>query len=236
MKYKAVIFDLFGTLVNKFPIDESIDILRQMSAVLSLPADEMVKLWFETFDERHGGKFQDLEDDIRYVCKILGIQPGAGQVTEAAQINLDYVAASITPRPNAIEVLTYLKKHGYKVGLISNWSYEVPTVWDGIPLARYFDVSLFSCRTGILKPDPRIYLLAAERMEVKPRECLYIGDGDSEELAGAARAGMHPVLINADNRYSTDEYPVNKELERWDGHIISSLAEIITLLEQPPVK
>ncbi|MFC2038474.1 HAD family hydrolase [Chloroflexota bacterium] len=235
MKYKAVIFDLFGTLVGKFPIDESIDVLRQMADVLSAPSDDMVKLWFETFDERHGGKFQDLEDDIRYVSEIMGIRPDAGQVTEAARINLVYVGTSITPRPGAIEVLSFLNTNGYKVGLVSNWSDEVPTVWDGIPLSGYFDVSLFSCRTGILKPDPRIYLMAAEQLGVKPEECLYVGDGDSEELAGAAGVGMHPVLINAEHSKSTDNHPVNKELEEWDGHTISSLTEIISLLENPSV-
>ena len=59
MKFKAVIFDLFGTLVDKFPIDESIDILRQMAAALPVPEDDLIKLWFATFDERHGGDFQN---------------------------------------------------------------------------------------------------------------------------------------------------------------------------------
>jgi putative hydrolase of the HAD superfamily len=230
MKYRAVIFDLFGTLVTKFPIDESIDILVQMAAVLEVPADVMVKLWFETFDERHGGKFQDLEDDIRYVCQILGASPGAGQVTRAAKINLDYVERSMKPRPHAVEMLSHLKEHGYKVGLISNWSDEVPTVWDNIPLARYFDTSLFSCRTGMLKPDPRIYRLAAEKLGIRPEECLYVGDGDSKELEGAAEVGMHPVLIRSDDGVK-DDYPVNTELDKWDGHVITSLAEITGLLE-----
>ena len=231
MKYRAVIFDLFGTLVSKFPIDESIDILRHMAAVLGAPAEELVRLWFKTFDERHGGKFQDLEDDIRYVGGLLGINPEPAQVTEAARINLDYVAASIVPRPEAVGVLTWLRGHGYRLGLISNWSDEVPSVWDDLPLSGYFDVSLFSCRTGMLKPDPRIYLMAAEELGVKPEQCLYVGDGDSEELEGAARVGMHPVLIDSHKPEGTGEYPVNEELERWNGSVISSLTEIKGLLE-----
>jgi len=229
MKFKAVIFDLFGTLVNKFPIDESIDILRQMAEVLLVPADGLVKLWFATFDERHGGAFQDLEADIKYVCKQLGASPEDSRVRRAAQINLDYVAQAITPRPNAVEVLSYLKEHGYKVGLVSNWSDEVPTVWNNVPLSRMFDAAVFSCRVGAMKPDPRIYRLAAEKLEVKPEECLYIGDGDSKELAGAAGVGMHPVLIN-DNA-GDGEHPLNTEAEEWKGERVSSLSEVITLLE-----
>ena len=230
MKYKAVIFDLFGTLVNKFPIDESIDILRQMAGVLGVSADDLVRLWFETFDKRHGGDFKGLEEDIRYVCRKLGASPEDGQVRLAAQINLDYVAKSIKPRPNAVEVLTSLREHGYKIGLISNWSDEVPTVWNDIPLSLFFDVALFSCRVGMMKPDRRIYRLAAEKLAVRPEKCLYIGDGDSSELAGAAAAGMRPVLI--DDNSKSGEHPVNAESEDWKGDRISSLTEIINLFEK----
>lgn len=234
MKYKAVIFDLFGTLVGKFPIDESIGVLKRMAEILSAPPDELVRLWFETFNQRHGGQFQNLEDDINYVSKKLGIRPDAGQVKEAARINLEYVAASIKPLPGAIEVLSYLRQHGYKTGLVSNWSDEVPTIWDDTVLAPYFDVSLFSCRTGILKPDPRIYLMAAEQLGVKPEGCLYIGDGDSQELEGAAGVGMHPALVNAPERENNPDQPVSKAAREWQGITISSLEEIISLLNNPP--
>ncbi|MFC2070788.1 HAD family hydrolase [Chloroflexota bacterium] len=228
MKYKAVIFDLFGTLVDKFPIDESINILKQMAVVLDVSARDLVKLWFETFDERHGGDFKNLREDINYVCGKLGAYPDDKKVRHAAQINLDYVAKSIKPRPSAVETLTCLREHGYKVGLISNWSDEVPTVWNDIPLSRLFDVAVFSCRVGSMKPDSRIYLLAAEQLEVKPEECIYIGDGDSKELKGAELVGMHPVLINANGEDS--EHPANIEAEEWKGERITSLAEIKTLL------
>lgn len=229
MKFKAVIFDLFGTLVDKFPIDESIDILRQMAAVLLVPEDDLIKLWFATFDERHGGDFQNQEDDIRYVCGKMSVQPEASRIRTAAQINLDYVLPAIKPRPDTVEVLNYLKEHGYRVGLLSNWSDEVATVWESVPISKLFDTAIFSCRVGMMKPDPRIYLLAAEQMGVKPEECLFIGDGGSRELSGAGKVGMHPVLIKDESEES--EHPVNEESEEWTGDRVSSLAEIITLLE-----
>ncbi|MFC1920249.1 HAD family hydrolase [Chloroflexota bacterium] len=228
MKYKAVIFDLFGTLVDKFPIDESIDILKQMAAVLEVSDRDMVKLWFETFDERHGGDFRNLEDDTRYVAEKLGASPDEAQIKKAAQINLDYVENAIKPRSDTVETLTCLRERGYKVGLLSNWSHEVPTVWDSVPLSRLFDAAVFSSKVGMLKPDPRIYLMVAEKLEVRPEECLYIGDGASRELAGAQAVGMDPVLI--DNKGKDSEHPVNAEAEEWQGNRITSLAEIMTLL------
>jgi hypothetical protein len=41
---------------------------------------------------------------------------------------------------------------------------------------------------------------------------------------------MHPVLIRSDDGVK-DDYPVNTELDKWDGHVITSLAEITGLLE-----
>lgn len=229
MKYKAVIFDLFGTLVDKFPVDESIDILVQMAKAMEVPSDDLVKIWFKTFDERHSGDFNNLEEDTRYAAEKLGVSPTESQIKKAVQINLDYVGNSIKPRPDTSEILTWLKEHGYKVGLLSNWSHEVPAVWDSVPLSRLFDAAVFSSKVGMLKPDPHIYLLAAEKLEVKPEECLYIGDGASRELAGAAAVGMHPVLL--DNKDKDSEHPPNAEAEEWTSDRITSLVEIKYLLE-----
>ena len=220
MNYKAVIFDLFGTLVHKFPVDESISVLWDMAGVLGVDADAFTKLWFDSFSERHSGCFPNLEADIDYVSQKMGVQPGEEQVRQAAQINLDYVATHIVPRQGAVEVLTWLRDKGYKIALVSNWSDEVPTVWNDIPLSDYFDVSVFSCRVGIMKPDPRIYHMACDQLSLNPEECLFVGDGDSSELAGASGVGMSTVLISDD------------KAEHWSGSRISSLDQIKEILSE----
>jgi len=54
---------------------------------------------------------------------------------------------------------------------------------------------VFSCEVGLAKPDPAIYHLAAARLGVEPAECLFVGDGGSDELSGAGAAAMTPVLL-----------------------------------------
>ncbi len=220
MDCKAVIFDLFGTLVHKFPVDESIDILRDMAAVLEVDGDAFTRLWFESFSERHSGCFPDLEADIEYVSQKMGIRPDEEALRKAAQINLDYVATHIVSKEGAVELLTWLREKGYKTGLVSNWSDEVPTVWKDIPLSGYFDVSVFSCRAGIMKPDPRIYYMACDQLSLKPEECLFVGDGDSSELTGAAGVGMTTVLIS------------DEEVEHWMGRRVSSLDQVREILTE----
>ena len=64
MKYKAVIFDLYGTLVDKYPMKAYRKVLKAMAAIISAPPDDFIKLWFETYDERGLGVFHSTEDNI----------------------------------------------------------------------------------------------------------------------------------------------------------------------------
>ena len=75
------------------------------------------------------------------------------------------------------------------------------------------------------KPDPRVYALACNRLEVQPGECLFIGDGGSRELTGATNAGMGAVLIRAPDDSE------NGDREDWRGRRISSVQEVFDLLE-----
>ena len=92
-----------------------------------------------------------------------------------------------------------------------------------------FDEAVFSCDVGLNKPDPRFYEITCQRLGVRPEECLYIGDGSSHELTGAASVGMHPVLIRVPYEDTPDALRIREE--EWDGPRISSLTEVLTLLE-----
>lgn len=70
-KYKAVIFDVFGTLVDNFSFREHEKILYQMANVLCVPPDDFACLWVKTFPERVTGFFPTIEDNIREVSKYL---------------------------------------------------------------------------------------------------------------------------------------------------------------------
>ena len=231
MKYDAVIFDLFGTLIDKFSLIESRSVLRQMASVLSTPPEDFIQLWFDTFTMRGLGTFQSLEANIEYICKKLKLRSEDAQIALAAQIDREYIACSMKPRPYATDLLSKLKSEGYKMGLITNCSTSIPKVFNDMPFAPLIDVAVFSCLVGLQKPDPRIYQLAVERLAVKPEDCLYIGDGDSQELTGAARVGMHPVLIRNPDEESADVHRVDFEAEEWDGPVISSLKDVLTLLK-----
>ena len=85
---------------------------------------------------------------------------------------------------------------GFRIGLVTDCSWETVLLWPETPLPPYFDSTVFSCAVGMRKPDPRIYALACDQLGLAPERCLYVGDGDSDELAGAERVGMTALRIH----------------------------------------
>jgi putative hydrolase of the HAD superfamily len=230
VKYAAVIFDLFGTLVDNFSLREHEGIVRQMAAVVSAPSDGFLRLWLDTFNERATGIFPNPEANIGHICSKLGVQVEEAKIKQSARLRFDYEARSMTPRADALEVLSNLKSRGYKTGLISDSSAEAPVIWKETPFAPLIDVAVFSCLVGFRKPNPQIYHLAAKHLGVEPQACLYIGDGSSQELTGANGVGMHAVLLSVPDDNPADTYRIDRD--EWSGPVISSLKQVVTLLTE----
>lgn len=228
MRYQAVIFDLFGTLVDNFSVREHEGVLAEMASVLGVPSDRFIRLWIDTFPQRVTGVLPTLLANIEYICQKLRAHVADDKAELAAQIRFNFTVRSVTPRAGSVETLSHLKSKGLKIGLISDCSMEVPTVWGSTPFVPLFDVTIFSCSAGIKKPDPRIYQIATEQLGVEPQSCLYIGDGSSRELTGASQVGMYPVLIRVSDKERSDAYQIDRE--DWSGPAISSIEEVLNLL------
>lgn len=228
MKYKAVIFDLFGTLVCIASRHESESVLRQMASVLSVPADSLIELWRDTGDKRMNGVFHNYQGWIRFICNELGSSPDDSQVNLAAYIRFEMERRELMVlMDGAVEVLSNLKSLGHKIGLISNASFETATIWMDSPLSQLVDAAVFSATVGILKPDPRIYHTVTEQLAVKPEDCLYVADGGADgELKGASQVGMQAVQLLIPNHNDNDLLH-----EDWDGLSISSLNQVLSLVK-----
>jgi len=229
MKHKAVIFDLFGTLVDAFSVQANEGVLAEMAAVLSAPSREIIRLWTrDTFSLRMTGALYTLEANLEHICRALGVPVQADQIAAAVEKRLVFTRRGLAPRADAVDTLTRLKAAGLKIGLISDCSSEVPRLWPDTPFARWVDVPIFSCDMGCKKPNPRIYALACERLGVRPQDCLYVGDGSSQELTGASRVGMTPVLIRVPYEATYDPY--RPDADDWQGTTIRALKDVLALV------
>ena len=224
MKYKAVIFDLFGTLADNFTITEYNQVLEEMSEVLHVPAVKFSRMWKDSFYMRTNGTHRTHQESIRYICNELGVKVTDAQVEKASDIRLEYTIRTLQPRKDAIPTINKIKAMGYKVALISDCSPETPAVWPRTPFNGVFEVTIFSCDAGVKKPDPRIYRMACDQLGVQPEDCLYVGDGSSFELTGALKMGMHPIQI-LDPGETVDTHFVDREKD-WKGPKIASLTEV----------
>ena len=229
VKHKAVIFDLFGTLIEIWSWAEFYEMMAAMAMTLAAPVDEFSKLWLSTNSLRMIGHFASTEANLEHVCGELDVATSSAAVADAARIRLDFSRRTFVPRPDAIATLMQLKSGGYRTGLISDCSHEVPLIWNDTPLATFIDAPVMSCQVGVKKPNPRIYALACERLDVAPHECLYLGDGGSNELTGAANAGMHAVLLRVPDEQGEDAHRI--DVQEWDGPVVSSLSEVLNLLQ-----
>ena len=99
------------------------------------------------------------------------------------------------------EILENLKKRGVVLGVISNWDSRLISTLENIGLARYFDFILPSAVVGSAKPNKKIFEEALRRSGVAPHEACHIGDEMRTDVAGAEGVGIHPILLDRDNRF-----------------------------------
>jgi putative hydrolase of the HAD superfamily len=200
-----------------------------MAEFLKAPPELFWERWTALFKESILGVFPTPEAKIEHICGELGIQVSSPAVLKAAQWRYRYEADTMIPRPEAESMLRTLKARGLKTGLISDCSAEATVEWPKIALSSLFDVVVFSCQVGMKKPDPRIYQKALQELEVAAVNVLYLGDGSSRELSGAAAVGLTPVMLKVAGEGHPDVYRV--DLEDWPGDSIAGLAEIFKYLE-----
>ncbi|RPI64555.1 MAG: HAD family hydrolase [Planctomycetaceae bacterium] len=234
MKYDAIIFDLFGTLVDNCG-GKFADRLRQDGLLADMVGgreDEFTALWDADamYLNRVTGNHRLASDCVRHICSRMGIAPDPRHVERIQQCRMEYVKTVIDPRSDVIPTLSHLRQRGLKLGLITVCTWEVSLCWQASEVAGLFDVAVFSCAEGLTKPDPRLYQRTCEWLGTSPERCLYVGDGSGDELAGAKRCGMDAVLICAPH----EEHIVmeRSEARNWTGLKISAIGEMLGLIDQ----
>ena len=131
----------------------------------------------------------------------------------------------VTLKPGIHELLAFLKERGIKTAIATSSPMERTVLYlTSVGLQNSFDelVSGYMVERG--KPEPDIYLYAAEKLGVKPEECMVLEDSPAGILA-AHRAGCMPVMI-----------PDQDEPDEETGKLLyakaESLAAVIALLNE----
>ncbi len=84
----------------------------------------------------------------------------------------------------------------YRMGLITNGAPDLQREkLHGSGLEPFFDAIIVSGEVNVGKPDPRIFMLALERLGARPDEAAMVGDSPARDIAGALSAGVRAIMI-----------------------------------------
>ena len=154
-----------------------------------------------------------------YLCQLAGVRRNVNGI--AKRVHDRYLdPQSWAPFSDVLPTLDMLKGLGIKMGLISNWDMSLHSVINGLGMGHYFSTIIASASVQMHKPQPRIFQLALEQMNVTSAEAMHVGDHLYADVGGARSAGLTAVLIDREkNGYS------------GDFHAIHDLQQLIDLIQ-----
>ncbi|MDA8087705.1 MAG: HAD family hydrolase [Nitrospiraceae bacterium] len=205
-KRGAVLFDLYGTLIDIETNEEDLSVYSALSKYLSYyqvrigPEDLKaayfgeVSLWlradihrevdvfeiFKSIMQRHGEKGKKFPPEVVFSATVL--------------------FRSLTMRRFGLfpGVKGFLEEasENFLTALVSDaqWPFAEPEL-AMLGLESYFRSIILSSRIGHRKPDPRPFEAAMKELKVRPEDCIYIGDSPERDLQGARNAGIRCVLF-----------------------------------------
>ena len=218
---QGICFDLFNTLVSVGRVPAHVG--PYTAEVLGVD----IVAWREAcFSEHHDiCRPTDATETIRRLAYSIDPEIPEAAIQQAVKIRqrrFDYALQHV--ESEVLNVLGDLRQKGLRLALISNASSSEVQAWPTSPLAKLFDTTIFSCHCGSRKPDAHIYQLALRKLRLKPMNCLFIGDGGSNEHHGAHAVGMKPVLLR--------RYLQPAEKQRMDQELATVLTARIESLSE----
>lgn len=132
-------------------------------------------------------------------------------VKNSRQSYIDYLneLPNLPSIPGSVDFIKYIHDKGYKLALASSAApARIQMFLKKLKLEKYFQTVVSGDDVDHSKPDPDIFLLAAERLGVKPRDCVVVEDA-TNGVQAASRAGMKCIayagsIHNDDDLSSAD--------------------------------
>jgi putative hydrolase of the HAD superfamily len=221
---RAVLFDFFGTLTRAVARGRA---HQNIARWLGCDPRAFTAELNQTFLVRARGGYGPPARALRRVTDAVGARPSRSQLALAQPLRVAAVRADTQLREDAVPVLRMLRSRGLRTGLVSDCGPELPDYLPTLPVAPLLDTCVYSIEVGVCKPDPLIYKIACSRLDVSPEECLYVGDGGSQELTGARAVGMTAIRLAAPDLAGHLRF--NSE-QGWTGPTARTLSEAVRFL------
>ncbi|MGH3907633.1 MAG: HAD family hydrolase [Pseudonocardiaceae bacterium] len=200
-QYRGLVLDFGGVLTTPFECA-----LRSYCVRDGLAPDALEKIF--NLDEGAQGALLDLERGrigqaqfVAHVAPALGVDPDG---------LLERMAADLRSEPLVVEAVAELRSRGIKVAVLSNsWGSTPFDPYARFRLIEHYDVVVISDQVGLRKPDPEIFALMLERLDLPGEQCVFVDDV-ARYLPAAKAMGMATI-------HATDPASTVAELERIFG-------------------
>ncbi len=219
MTFKAILFDLFDTLVlfdrDRLPevhvngrfvrstAGHLFPILAPYAPGVDLPRfhEALIASWQEA-EQIRGADFREVSAPTRFgfLFRHLGLEPTAVPA-EVFQALLDTHKRELSRAaefPSSHRTLLGRLAPRFKLGIVSNFDYAPTADWilgrEGI--RDLFEAVVISAEVGWRKPRPIIFEVALARLHLSPPEALFVGDRADIDVLGAKRAGLAVAWLN----------------------------------------
>lgn len=181
---KAVVFDWGGVLIK----NPCACINQYCADILGAPVETFQRIYEGFVTSFQKGQITE-EHLWELLCSRLGCEkPKISSLWE------DAFQAAYVENTDVFLLASRLHDKGYRIGVLSNTE---------IPATRYFlkrkytqfEVTIFSCNEGTMKPEERIYEILLRRLGLPPHEVVFIDD-NNEYVKAAEQIGMKTILFN----------------------------------------
>lgn len=186
---KAVLFD-YGKVLSLPPTLEQ---WQMLSTRFGKPIQEFQEIYWGNREELDRGTL----DNIAYWQKVgrdCGLEISEAEALELIeQDNTQWT----NENPEMLELARDLKRAGYKTAIVSNMERRMlAAMRKKLGWLDEFDVQIYSCEIGTVKPEPEIYLECCRRLECQPAEALFLDDKKAN-TEGAKKVGMQSYVFHS---------------------------------------
>jgi putative hydrolase of the HAD superfamily len=249
---KVIAFDLWETLITDTPevarAQERMRLARMESILLDhdhVAEADRIENAYRTVWKRCHELYWSADNDIPCRRQIevfleeLGIDGSALEPVTLDELEHAYATAAVTILPAVVtgaqEVLSIVKKRGFRTGLISNTGrtpgYALRKILGELDLAPSIDAMVFSDEHGFCKPRPSIFEQLRTLLDVDYNEMLFVGDNLYVDILGAKRCGMRAVHFVPPVRGTAVAPAVEHEEVEADA-TVTRLRDLLTLVEK----
>lgn len=204
---KAILFDLDDTLISFDGVSEQawekccceFIHAHSLSITMAVLLKELNKKrkWYWSDPERHKSGRENIKNARREIVKLTLNTFGIFDdelIYELADNYSEYQNSLILLFPNTLNVLTELRRNGYRLGLITNGSSTGQREKiNRFALNPYFEIILIDQEVGFSKPDIRIYKHALELLKLDPHDVWMVGDNLIWDIQSPKSLGIYTV-------------------------------------------